>query len=173
MVRSQARFCTINLPNAKKRKDGRTECVAKLLWFDDTSYTLDAFLLDKGDGFDFGDFGGDQSGSGYGFRFMRDCHAKGMAYEQARAAILADQHQAGEWARRVDERQLERAWERSKPPPLPPPSGKLPLVVELGSKLWGTPTENGKEYRFGTDQSKIIDPIKGASRPHADQGRRG
>jgi predicted P-loop ATPase len=34
---------TINLPNKKKRKDGRTECQAKLLWFNDTSYPLNAF----------------------------------------------------------------------------------------------------------------------------------
>jgi predicted P-loop ATPase len=34
---------TINLPNAKKRKDGRVACLTKLLWFEDTSYPLDAF----------------------------------------------------------------------------------------------------------------------------------
>jgi Virulence-associated protein E len=34
---------TTNLPNAKKRKAGRTECQAKLLWFKDASYPLDAF----------------------------------------------------------------------------------------------------------------------------------
>jgi putative DNA primase/helicase len=44
----------------------------------------------------------DQSGSGHGFRFMQDCHADGMDYEQARAAILADESKAGEWANRVD-----------------------------------------------------------------------
>jgi predicted P-loop ATPase len=37
---------TTNLPNAKKRRAGRTECQAKLLWFDDTSYPLDAFPKD-------------------------------------------------------------------------------------------------------------------------------
>jgi hypothetical protein len=34
---------TINLPNAKKQKEGRVACETKLLWFDDTSYPLDAF----------------------------------------------------------------------------------------------------------------------------------
>ena len=38
---------------------------------------------------------------------------------------------------------------------------KLPWIVELGSKLWGAATLNGKEYRFGEDQSKVIDPGKG------------
>src|SRR5262249_22531362 len=57
----------------------------------------------------------DDTGSGYGFRFMCECHAKDMSYEQARAAILADKTKAGEWANRVDERQLERAWKNSKP----------------------------------------------------------
>jgi uncharacterized protein DUF3987 len=57
----------------------------------------------------------DESGSGYGFRFMRDqCHPKRMSYEQAREAILADAEEAGEWANRVNERQLKRAWERTK-----------------------------------------------------------
>ena len=34
---------TTNLPNAKKRKEGRVACQTKLLWFDDASYPLDAF----------------------------------------------------------------------------------------------------------------------------------
>jgi hypothetical protein len=58
----------------------------------------------------------DESGSGYGFRFMRDCHAQGMSYDEAREAILADENEAGDWARRVDERQLVRAYTRSKVP---------------------------------------------------------
>jgi hypothetical protein len=36
---------TINHPNAKKRKLGRVPCETKLLWFDDTTYALDAFPL--------------------------------------------------------------------------------------------------------------------------------
>jgi hypothetical protein len=40
---------------------------------------------------------------------------------------------------------------------------KLPtLLLELGMKLWGPATSNGKEYRFGADLSKVIDPRKGA-----------
>ena len=43
------------------------------------------------------------------------------------------------------------------------PGAKLPLIVELGSRLWGPPTATiGKEYRFGADQSKAVDPGKGA-----------
>ena len=38
---------TTNLPNAKKRKDGRVACQTKLLWFDDVSYPLDAFPKEK------------------------------------------------------------------------------------------------------------------------------
>src|SRR5262249_2307503 len=120
---------TINLPNEKKRKEGRTKCPTKLLWFNDASYPLDAFpsaarpnptpcgveeghpLVDIGEGIK----SPDETGSGHGFRFMLDCHAKQMNYEQARAAILADNTKAGEWANRVDERQLKRAWERSEP----------------------------------------------------------
>src|SRR5262249_21008970 len=43
-----------------------------------------------------------------------------------------------------------------------PPIQKPPLIVELGSKLWGPATLIGKECRFGADQSKVIDPRKGA-----------
>jgi hypothetical protein len=41
-----------------------------------------------------------------------------------------------------------------------PSQAHLPLIVELGSKLWGPATANGKDYRFGADQSKVVDPIK-------------
>jgi RecA-family ATPase len=39
--------------------------------------------------------------------------------------------------------------------------GRPPLLIELGSKLWGPPTLNGKEYRYGADQSKVIDLRRG------------
>jgi RecA-family ATPase len=39
--------------------------------------------------------------------------------------------------------------------------GKPPLIIELGSRLWGPPTKTGNEYRFGMDQSKVIDLRKG------------
>lgn len=38
---------------------------------------------------------------------------------------------------------------------------KLPWIVELGSKLWGEARQFGKEYRFGADLEKVIDPAKG------------
>jgi hypothetical protein len=52
----------------------------------------------------------DESGSGYGFRFMSACKRNGDTYETACKKIRSDRGRAGEWARRVDERQLERAW---------------------------------------------------------------
>ena len=144
---------TINLPNAKKRKEGRTECLAKLLWFNDVSYPLDAFpstalthlgRIETGTSeaftvadLPFEDLGEglgkppDESGSGYGFRFMRDCRAQGMNYEQARTAILADKNKAGEWANRVDERQLQRAWEHSKLKTKPDSSGDPEADAEI------------------------------------------
>jgi hypothetical protein len=36
-----------NLPNAKKRKEGRTACLTKLLWFGNASYPLDAFSKEE------------------------------------------------------------------------------------------------------------------------------
>jgi putative DNA primase/helicase len=112
---------TTNLPNAKKRREGRTECPTRLLWFDDVSYPLDAFPRDDNQ---FGAFPEgqlrDETGSGYGFRFMQECHARGLSYEQARVAILADTTNAGEWANRVDERQLRRAWGNGQPGAAPP-----------------------------------------------------
>jgi putative DNA primase/helicase len=76
----------------------------------------------------------DETGSGYGFRFMQDCHAEGLSYEEACKAILADNTKAGEWANRVDERQLERAWERTKPA-LDPASPRARLPAELRNML--------------------------------------
>jgi hypothetical protein len=38
---------TTNLPNAKKRKEGRIPCETKLLWFEDSTYPLDAFPKPK------------------------------------------------------------------------------------------------------------------------------
>jgi AAA domain len=57
--------------------------------------------------------GRDESGSGYGLRFMGGCKALRKTYEQACADILRDTGRAGEWARRVDEDQLKRAWKHS------------------------------------------------------------
>jgi hypothetical protein len=56
--------------------------------------------------------GRDESGSGYGCRFMAERKAKGdNSFARACDAILADRGEAGEWARRVDDRQLRRAWD--------------------------------------------------------------
>ena len=126
---------TINLPNAKKRKAGRVPCRTKLLWFKNTRHPPSAFPKDdeaKGpepqkeeaaqvevDPFEElareQESEVDESGSGYGYRFMQGCHDRGMSYERAHEAILADEHEAGEWANRAGERQLRRAWENSKP----------------------------------------------------------
>jgi hypothetical protein len=38
---------TINLPNAKKLKDGRQQCSTKLLWFNGAAYDIGAFPLPK------------------------------------------------------------------------------------------------------------------------------
>jgi Protein of unknown function (DUF3631) len=57
----------------------------------------------------------DESGSGYAHRFMREARARGDSYDAACAAILADKGQAGEWARRSDDRQLSRAWDSARP----------------------------------------------------------
>jgi Protein of unknown function (DUF3987) len=87
----------------------------------------------------------DTSPSGFGWRFMRACRRKGMGYEQAREAILADDGEAGVWANRddVDERQLVRAYERwdlydekkrkptgeGWPEPKPLPHGLAPVMA--------------------------------------------
>jgi hypothetical protein len=110
---------TTNLPNAKKHRDGRVARPAELLWFNGASYPLEAFPREQPHDHQFGacpeDRPRDESGSGWGFRFMRDCHTRGLSYEQACAKIRADEGKAGEWANRVNERQLKRAWEHSRP----------------------------------------------------------
>jgi hypothetical protein len=110
---------TTNLPNKVKRKAGRVPVPTKLLRFNGATFPLTAFSRNKGEQFktlaDEQSSKRDPSGSGHGFRFMQARHADGMSYEDACEAILADKTEAGEWANRVDERQLKRAWERSKP----------------------------------------------------------
>jgi hypothetical protein len=106
---------TVNYPNALKRKLGRTECWAKLLGHNGVAYPL-SVLPPHVEGAS-GDAGGrDESGSGYGFRFMRACKAEGMDYTAACAALLEDDGKAGEWGCRVDERQLRRAWDNAAVP---------------------------------------------------------
>ena len=61
--------------------------------------------------------GGDQSGSGFAFRFLRDRHLQGMSEAAAMDALLNDSTEAGEWARRSDQRQHKRAWDNSNPFP--------------------------------------------------------
>ena len=56
----------------------------------------------------------DESGSGYGRRFFVECKTRGLDYDAARAAIGTDPVRAGDWARRVDERELRRAWEQAR-----------------------------------------------------------
>ena len=63
--------------------------------------------------------GGDQSGSGFAFRFLRDRHLQGMSEAAAMDALLNDSTEAGEWARRTDQRQHKRAWDNSNPFPEP------------------------------------------------------
>jgi putative DNA primase/helicase len=56
----------------------------------------------------------DESGSGYGFRFLAARKAAADTFAQACAAIRADTGKAGEWARRKDERALRLAWDNAK-----------------------------------------------------------
>jgi putative DNA primase/helicase len=85
----------------------------------------------------------DESPSGYGYRFMRARRREGMSFDEALAACLANEGKAGEWAKRVDERQHERAYERwdlydekkrkptgeGWPEPKPLPHGLAPVAA--------------------------------------------
>jgi hypothetical protein len=60
--------------------------------------------------------GRDESGSGYGFRFLRDRKQQGMSCEEARDAILADDGIAGQWARSKGDdaqRSIKMAWDNA------------------------------------------------------------
>ena len=117
-----ARFYAVTNQHLKSsRKNFRLVPFADVEWF--VMQAGPAYLAQQGNGHanSFEAFGNehqaeiDESGSGYGFRFMANCHTQGMSEEQAHAAILADQNEAGEWANRVDARQLKRAWANSQP----------------------------------------------------------
>ena len=96
----------------KKRKDGRIEQRRKwIIDNGDLAYDLQIFPCHEDDHEE--DKHQDKSGSGYGFEFFRDCNRRGLSFEDACAEILEDDRDAGEWARRVDKRQLKRAWENA------------------------------------------------------------
>jgi hypothetical protein len=57
----------------------------------------------------------DESGSGFGYRYFASCKALHKTFVQAWNAILLDKGKAGDWARRVDNRQLQRAWDKARP----------------------------------------------------------
>jgi AAA domain len=82
--------------------------------------------------------GRDQSGSGFGFRFMCDRGAAGDSYAEARAALRADTGAAGEWARRVDERQLERAWDNAGEKAPPNKANPAKTVVAINAEALRT-----------------------------------
>jgi hypothetical protein len=132
---------TVNYPNEVKRKLGRTECWAKLIVHDDVSYPLSAFPPHVEDASPNAGGGHDESGSGYGFRFMRSCKAEGMDYPAARAALLDDDGKAGDWGRRVDERQLRRAWDNpavSKSEESPKKQADVLIALAQGAELFHT-----------------------------------
>jgi hypothetical protein len=87
---------------------------------------------------------------GLGLRFMRYCRAEGMSYKQAHAAILASKSKAGEWANRVDERQLERAWGRSEEDEKEGGEAKAPEQEEQ---------EEREEPQGGRSEAQVVNPI--------------
>jgi hypothetical protein len=117
---------TRNYPNKRKRELGRTECQADYLDCNGNAvYPLSAFPPHE-ETADGTARGPDESGSGYGFRFMAECKRRGLSYAAACEAILADTGPAGQWARRVDDRQLRRAWHRV---PYAPVGEKRPVLT--------------------------------------------
>jgi AAA domain-containing protein/bifunctional DNA primase/polymerase-like protein len=57
--------------------------------------------------------GRDETGNGYGMRFFMQCYREDKTQEEAYRAIKNNRGRAGEWARRVDARQLDRGWEQA------------------------------------------------------------
>jgi putative DNA primase/helicase len=109
---------TTNFPNAKKRKVGRTTCETKLLEINDAAYPISVFPAQVVSTDTETEDKRDESGSGHGFRYLAERKRRGATFEAACDAILNDTGSAGEWARRVDDRQLRRAWERASSPPI-------------------------------------------------------
>jgi hypothetical protein len=87
---------TRNYPNKKKRELGRTECQAEYLSCNDVAHPLSAFPTHEDTASEDDAADRDESGSGYGFRFMADCKRRGLSYSAACEAILADTGKAGE-----------------------------------------------------------------------------
>lgn len=80
----------------------------------------------------------DESGSGWGFRFFKQCYKDGQNREVAIAQIKKDKGRAGEWARRSDQRELERGWEigvKMVEEPWEVGVGAPPLIGRLASSI--------------------------------------
>jgi putative DNA primase/helicase len=75
-----------------------------------------------------------ESGEGYRF-FMRYYRKHGDDEEGALRAIKAKKDRAGDWARRTDQRQHERAWEDAVNTVDNPPEKKKTLVVVRGDQV--------------------------------------
>lgn len=60
-----------------------------------------------------GNAGKDESGSGHGYRYLLRKAWDRCTKEQAIAELLEDEGPAGEWARRTDDRQHRRAWQKA------------------------------------------------------------
>jgi hypothetical protein len=116
-----ARFYAVTEDCFEGYESIRLVSLDEVRWFIDEAGPayLRAHGVDDGDGADDAQQRArDESGSGYGFRFLRDCKQQGMSYEEARAAILADDGSAGQWARdkgseRETERAIKLAWDNA------------------------------------------------------------
>lgn len=56
----------------------------------------------------------DESGSGYGYRFLLAQANMGISKQTAIERLMLDDRRAGEWAGRTDERQINRAWDKAE-----------------------------------------------------------
>jgi len=81
----------------------------------------------------------DESGSGYGFRFLQDCKRQGLGFKEACTAILKDPGHAGEWARRKEPRDLQRAWDNVVARYVPTHTWDDPDISLLDDRRGGLP----------------------------------
>jgi hypothetical protein len=103
----------------------------------------------------------DESGSGYGDRFLIERRSEGMSYDEAIEAIMEDDGPAGEWARRVEERQLLRTWNHAGEVMIHRRDELIELFLDGDVISPGTSTSHAFRLRFLSPSDCANAPTRG------------
>jgi hypothetical protein len=107
----------------------------------------------------------DESGSACGRRFFQERRNEyGENFEEACNAILIDKGRAGDWAKRVDERQLRRAWEATR-------AEAMLSAINVVSWCSGVSTAACDKYVVSRKAKQHVQPVEEHRLPYSPSSR--